>query len=330
MAYYIEEVFMNEFISLFRKVNGKLILREYFNAHVLGFALAQTVFVGLSKKSLEIVRLSASNRIVNKLEKKYRTFIKEYKKNAPRDLPRVRSDKVWILWLQGMENAPSLIQRCYQSLKEKLKDKEIILLSENNYRDYVKFPKYIQEKIDSGLISKTHMSNLVRLELLIHYGGTWIDSTVFCSGTNIPRYILDSDLFVYQCLKPGLDGHRVCISSWLMTACTNHPILLLTRALLYRYWKEYDRLLEYHLFHDMFQLAIEAYPEEWKKVIPFSNASPHILLLRLFEPFDQEIWNAVTAQTAFHKLSYKFEDQKIAGTYYERLIKRQEIRHELY
>ena len=75
-------------------------------------------------------------------------------------------------------------------------------------------------------------------------------------------------------------------------------------------------------FHDFFQLAIEAFPEEWSKVVPFSNATPHILLLRLFEPFDPQIWEGIRQMTPFHKLTYKFsqEDAETAGTYYRALI----------
>lgn len=82
-------------------------------------------------------------------------------------------------------------------------------------------------------------------------------------------------------------------------------------------------MADYFLLHDFFQMALEAYPEEWKKVIPFSNAVPHILLLRLFEPYDGEMWNAVQDMTAFHKLSYKFEPEKeeLENTYYRKLIK---------
>ena len=67
-------------------------------------------------------------------------------------------------------------------------------------------------------------------------------------------------------------------------------------------------------------------PEEWKKVIPCSNAAPHILLLRLFEPCDARVWDAVRGMTPFHKLSYKFDDEKarIPGTYYRKLMDGQE------
>ena len=135
--------------------------------------------------------------------------------------------------------------------------------------------------------------------------------------------MLDSDLFVFQNLKPGADGHCTLLSSWFMSACTNHPILLLTRHLLYTYWEKHNNMVDYFLLHDFFQLATEAYPAEWAKVIPFSNATPHILLLRLFEPWDTAAYDAICHQTPFHKLSYKFHDSQFAleDTYYRHILK---------
>ncbi len=312
---------MKQFIAIFKKVGGKEILCQYARNHVLLFALVQTVLQGFSKKSLEIVRLSMENRILSKLRKKYRRQIRDFQQSAV-PLPRDRSRRVWVCWLQGMEQAPALIQCCYRSLQENLCDREITLLTEDNYRDFVTFPPYIQKKIDQGIISRTHMSDLLRLELLIHYGGTWIDSTVFCSGSNIPSYMLDSDLFLFQTLKPGLDGHATCISNWFITSCTNHPLLILTRDLLYQYWKKHDKLIDYFIFHYFFQLAMEAYPEEWSHVVPFSNSIPHILLLRLFEQYDPSVWQAIQAQTPLHKLTYKFDeaDTLMENTYYSALF----------
>ena len=72
-----------------------------------------------------------------------------------------------------------------------------------------------------------------------------------------------------------------------------------------------------------FQMVIEAYPDEWNKVVPFSNATPHILLLRLFEEYDETIANAVKEMTSFHKLTYKFSDGKKykIDTYYQKILK---------
>lgn len=296
-------------------------LRQYLRAHVLLYALVQTALCGFSRKSLEIVRLAVNNKLLCRLRRKYRGFIKKHQTNR-KPLPREQSNKVWVCWFQGMDNAPELVQRCYRSLQMNLPHREIILLTEENYKNYVNLPDYIEEKAAKGIIPKAQFSDLLRLELLIRHGGTWIDSTVFCSGWQIPGYMLDSDLFTFQTLKPGLDGQATCMSNWFMTACTNHPILVLTQALLYEYWKKHDTLLDYFIFHLFFQLAIETYPREWEKVVPFSNAVPHILLLRLFEPYEEETWNAVREMTPFHKLSYKFspEDAQKPGTYYRMLM----------
>lgn len=315
---------MKQFIKIFKKVGGKEILRQYLRAHVLIFALIETIILGFSKKSLEIVRLAVNNRILYKVRKKYKVFINNYLSNNQDKqlLRRVRSNKVWVCWFQGIENAPSIVQHCLKSLEENLVEKEIILITEKNYREYVKFPDIIQEKIDTGVIPPAQKSDLIRLELLIKYGGTWIDSTVYCSGNDYPEYMMNSDLFLFQNLKPGLDGHSTSISNWFITSCTNHPILLLVRELLFDYWIKNDYLIDYFIFHDFFQLAIEAYPEEWDKVIPFSNSTPHILLLRLFEKYNESIWDAIKNMTCFHKLTYKFtkENEKMVGTYYERII----------
>ena len=314
---------MKRFLQLFNKVGGKEVLKQYLRGRVFFYAMFQTLLNGFTKKSLEIVRLAVNNKLLKRLRKRNRKFIAQFQQEIA-DAPKVRSNKVWVCWLQGIEQAPPLVQRCYRSLQENLPDREVILLTADNYREYVTFPEHIEKKLASGAITRTHFSDLLRLELLINHGGTWIDATVFCSGGQIPGYMLDSDLFLFQNLKPGADGNATVISSWFMTACTNHPILLLTRALLYRYWEKHNAMVDYFLIHDFFQLSIETYPEEWGRVIPFSNSTPHILLLRLFDAYDPAIWDAAVSQTPFHKLSYKFseEDWKRENTFYTYLMEK--------
>ena len=309
---------MNKFLALFRKAGGIGLIRQYRKSHVLLFALLQMLCHGFSKKSLEIVRLAVSNKVVGKLRRKYRKHILGFQYSPEKG---ENSKKVWVCWLQGMENAPALVQACYASLQKHMSDREIVVLTEENYRNHVTFPEHVQQKIDTGIITRTHFSDLLRLELLCTYGGTWIDATVLLTG-EVPEYMLDSDLFVFQNLKPGLDGHATAISSWFMTGCTGNPIIQLTRHLLYCYWETHNALIDYFLIHDFFQLAIETHPDVWHKVVPFSNATPHILLLRLFEPYDEPTWNIVQNMTSIHKLSYKFKNEETLkeGTYYKALF----------
>lgn len=315
---------MSEFSKIFKKVNGTQQLKQYAKSGVLFFALLETAILGFSKKSLEIVRLAVNNRVYRRLKKKNQKFIAEYvRSHANENVEKKHEKKIWIAWFQGMEQAPDVVKKCYESIRNQFADYEIVVITDENYTDYVTFPDYIMEKYRKGIITKTHFSDLLRIELLSGYGGTWMDATVFCSGGSVPAYMMESDLFMFQMLKPGLDGHCTSVSSWFITATSDNKIIRLVRALLYQYWEKANSLVDYFLVHDFFQMAIEAYPKEWKKVVPFSNSVPHILLLRLFEEYDQNIYESVTQMTPIHKMSYKFSEEQMAkeGTYYSKLFK---------
>lgn len=305
----------------FEKQGGFELLKRYWRGGALFTAVGEFLLLGKSRTALEILRLSATLKTKQKLAKKYTNTLSEFDRDW-KEQEHIQSNKVWICWFQGIENAPELVQRCYQSIKANLKDREIVLITSENMKEYVSFPETVQDRIDKGTIKSAHLSDLLRLELLIKYGGTWIDSTVFCSGSDIPAYMLDSELFLFQNLKPGRDGHSTVISNWFITAWSHNKILSAVQYLLYKYWEENDQLWDYFLFHDFFQVVIEKYCDDWNKVVPFSNSTPHILLLRLFEPYDGEIWTAIRQQSPFHKLSYKFEEDKTlkSHTYYQKVL----------
>lgn len=313
---------MSGFFKIFKKQGGLKLIKQYTKSGTLFTAISQFIVLGKSKTALEILRLSTQLKIKNKLKKKYYKKIPEYEKKYDENLKHESSNKVWICWFQGMENAPELVQKCYESVQKNLKDKEIILITEKNMMDYVEFPEFIIDKWKSGIITNTHMTDLLRLELLIKYGGLWLDATVFCSSSNIPEYIWNSDLFFYQTLKPGKDGHSLINSSWLISAKTNNKILMVVRDLCYEYWKKNNYMIDYFLLHFFISIVLEYYPDEWKKIVPVSNSIPHILLLRLFDEYDEEIWNAANSMTAFHKLTYKFdiEKAKLENTFYRKII----------
>lgn len=306
----------------FKKQGGMKLLKQYWQSGSFFTAASQFILLGKSRTALEILRLSAGLKTKQKLEKKYRNRLREFDRTYDTALLHESSNKVWICWFQGMENAPELVRKCYHSVKRNLPDREIVVLTTDNIKDYARFPDYIMEKWKSGVITHTHMTDLLRLELLIKYGGMWLDATVFCSGGKIAPYFFDSDLFFYQCLKPGRDGHSTYMSSWLMSAKTNNKILMATQFLCCEYWKEHDSIMDYFLLHDFMSIVLDYYPEDWNKIVPRDNATPHELLLRLFEPYDENIWTAIRGQTPFHKLSYKFtvEQTQKKGTYYKEVL----------
>lgn len=305
---------------MFNKFGGLKLVKEYARTGFLLKIPFQLAATGFSNKGLEILRLSANLKLYRYLKKRYWKFIDTI------DFTRFstihsHSNKIWVCWFQGMESAPYIVQKCYESMQRNLSDKEVILLTENNIKDFVDFPDYIWERYNSGCFTKTHFTDLLRLELLIRYGGCWIDSTVLLTG-NIPQYISDSELFLFQNLKPGLDGEAVGISSWFISASTNNKILIAVRELMYEYWRRNRTLVDYFLIHNFIRMAMEKFPEEEEKIIKAPNSTPHILLLDMFRPFDSFKYEALKQMTSIHKLAYKRseEDLNKKGTYYDEII----------
>lgn len=311
-------------LDIFKKQGGLNLFKRYLKSGALFTACAEFLLLGHKTKALEILRLAADYKTKKNLEKKYIKKLKLFEANYDKNIAKTKSNKVWVCWFQGMDKAPQIVKTCFESLKSNLTDREIIVITADNYSEYVDFPDYIIEKWKRGYITNTHMTDLLRLELLLNHGGTWIDSTVFCSAkrSEIPDYFFDSDLFLYQTLKPGCDGLAAFISSWFISACTNNKMLWLTRELCYDYWKVNNSLVDYFLFHDFLCMVLEHNKSEWNNIIPRDNAAPHIILLRIFEEYNEEIWKSAISQTPFHKLSYKFskEQMKLENTFYKYLV----------
>lgn len=311
---------MSSFKEKFDKVGGKQLVKQYARAGVLPTAAVEILEMGTSQKALEILRLSVQYKTQKRLYKEFGHIMKEYVDDET--IPKHQSNKVWVCWLQGMDNAPLLVQRCYHSLVKHLTDREIIVLTEENISKYIDIPLHIQELLASGKMTKTFFSDILRLEILIKYGGLWIDATVLCTSDNVPSYIYDSDLFLYQILKPGRDGHAVTISSWLISACTNNKVLVVARDMIYAYWEKYDYLMDYGLLHMFISMTLEYFQDEYKKIPKFCNSVPHILLLDAFEPFDEKRYDIIKSMTCFHKLSDKRPQELLTrkGTYYDMIV----------
>lgn len=305
------------------KQGGFSLIKQYLKNHTLGIAINQFLALGHDRKALELLRLAIEYRILRRLKKISKRDIQLLSESI-RESNNLKKNKkttyIWICWWQGIENAPELVKKCYSSICYYFSDWDIRVITSDNYLEYVDFPDYIIEKWKAGKISNTHMSDLLRLDLLIKHGGLWLDSTIMATSSALPKSIINSDLFFYQTLKPGADGHSILLSSWLIYAKSNNCILKLTRELLYNYWKKAEKLSDYFLLHYYMTIACEIYQDEYDKIPQFSNEIPHILLLNLFKQYNQSYMDDLNQMTCFHKLSYKLDPDNIIdskGSYYD-------------
>lgn len=272
---------------------------------------------GKSRATHELGQMMA-NVLLGDLRKKYKKQIASIKAKLDQEysqLSHINSKNVWVCWMQGMQNAPEVVKVCYQSILDNLSDREITLITADNYDQYVDIPEFILNKYKRGIITHTHFSDILRLELLKKYGGTWIDATMFITDSNLPDYMLNDRLFIVQTIEDS----AIQIESFYITAESNNKILGMTLELLYEYWKKHNILIRYLLMFYFFKIATEEYEEEWVDVVPFSRATAKSLDYNLESPFNERVFHEILKLTPIHKLTYKKPIRE--GTYFDYIIK---------
>lgn len=229
---------------------------------------------------------------------------------------------IWTCWLQGEENAPLIVRKCLDSIRQHAGYYKVVVLTQETISKYVEVPEYIEQKHQQGLIPHAHYTDIVRLMLLIQYGGVWIDSTILLTG-ELPLYVTETPLFVFQREPEGHVEMGVCFIS----SDKNHPILRTQLALLLEYWRHENELVSYSLFHLFWTMAVHSSPqllELWKEVRYVPCAIVDILMHDLSSSYSNVRWNEIQELSSIHKLTYKFEQFGIdihkKGTFYDVLI----------
>ncbi len=211
---------------------------------------------------------------------------------------------IWIYWNKGIEQAPIIVQKCYESVC-KHSNQKIILLNDQNLADYIRLPDYIEKKKDTGQIPIARYADLMRFALLEHYGGTWIDSTVYLTDP-IPDMILNSDFFAVRNSLLLIDN-PVLYPAWFLHAKKGNKTIREIRNVAFAYWLKKEHVIEYLLPNLIITLAVKSNPEV-EQAIPYMNSDySEYLVKALADDYSEEKWNWIKKLTGIHKLTYKLE-----------------------
>ena len=235
---------------------------------------------------------------------------------------------LWQYWESKDGSVPPLVQACLNSVEKYRGKCQRILLTPENVKEYVDIPQIFWDLKEKGKIKTAFFSDILRTCLLIQHGGIWIDSTVLLTE-ELPSYITDADLFVFQNdLKIDLDGLNM--ASYFIAAKKDNKILKETLSALIQYWKENRFLVNYFTFLHTFTMVTQASKEnkELFSKIPFFSFFPvQQFQGELLNKFSEERWNEIKKISGVHKLTHKQsvltkkKEIDITGTFYEHVIK---------
>jgi hypothetical protein len=270
--------------------------------------------LGFSNNAIQALQVRNRNYLY--LKKKYSKYLMNI--NYEPSLATDAGSDIWICWFQGIDNAPALVKKCYESVKKYMPEKNIHVITSDNMFQYVDFPDYIIEKWHKGIISNTHLSDILRLELLIRYGGLWLDATVLLTG-RIPEYIFRNNLFMYT--RSNKSDLTMSYNNWLIFAHKDNRILKTSRDMMYEFWRREKKVREYFVWHLFMTMIKEKYPDDFRDIPYVADELPEALARFCFEQKDEKFLKELSDMTPVHKLSNRLKvPENISGTYYEWIL----------
>lgn len=146
---------------------------------------------------------------------------------------------MWSYWHQGFDSAPITVVNCQRQLKKfhhgMEENVKINFLCKNTLSYHIE-PELIDKYKSLTRGNIAWFSDLVRLELLINFGGVWIDPTVYLIKPLDLWYkeCVQSDSVLFLFTKPGRDR---CYANWFIWAESDNYTLLVLRNELIKYWE---------------------------------------------------------------------------------------------
>ena len=193
------------------------------------------------------------------VKKDFKVLVKKYEYLLDKNDTIPEDSPIWIMWYQGIKNAPALIKSCIQSVIINREKHPVYIVDQNNYKKYVDLPDYILKKFNDGKFSITHFSDIIRMALLAKHGGYWIDSTYFVTTPLIYDNYSLFTLKLSQCY-PGTVTKCRWAGNFLGMPKNSFLSVYAYNAFLL-YWKNYDKLIDYFLIDEIILVGFDNAPK---------------------------------------------------------------------
>lgn len=243
---------------------------------------------------------------------------------------------VWICWWQGVEDMPEVIQCCIESLKRNLPIEKTTLriITLDNCMQYVAFTDKIIQKFNEGKITMTHLSDILRAELLYRYGGMWIDATYYVSKKISESIFEDNSLYTLRFEKPIWQA-EITQGNWSgnfwFVKKKHHKLFQFLLEGLWYYWEMEDQLIDYFLIDYVIAIAVNEFSEirEELEGCPYCSSAVFELQKYINKKYTSERKIKLMKESGFYKLNRRttFLKENIVGeqTVYGHLLETNQI-----
>jgi glycosyltransferase involved in cell wall biosynthesis len=213
---------------------------------------------------------------------------------------------IWICWWDGEDAMPELVKACFKSVCDNAGTHPVKLITKDNYHEFITVPDYIIEKASKGIISITHLSDILRMCLLHDYGGLWLDATIFVTST-IKSSFFEFDVATIRNNSVCLHEPKYKWTSFFIGGQKGHLFFAYMRDMLLEYWNRTNVLIDYFLTDYCIIIAYDKISVIRNVInkIPYFNPQVFELAQNLDKAFDPDIYEKICFDTDFHKLTWK-------------------------
>lgn len=220
-----------------------------------------------------------------------------------------KEDPIWFFWLQGEENLPLIPKLCLQSIRKHANGHEVIVLTADNYRDYVTIPETLLEMYRAGRIKAAHFADILRINLLAQQGGLWLDATMLVTA-DLPQEIFDMPFFSIKTKNQGYFVSQCRWAVFCLGAEKGNPLFVQLASLFEQYLTTTDLFVDYFLFDNFIDMLYQRYPVIREQIddLPMNNPCVHDMASLLCDQVTEEEFANLIKDTYLFKLSYKLFD----------------------
>jgi hypothetical protein len=268
------------------------------------------IIARIPKPVFDIIMQRKNRYVLHFLNENLSSIIEKYKDvecSAQYDI----NAPIWVCWLQGENQLPALCRKCVDSIIAHSNGHSVVLISYDNYRDYVDIPVYIENKYKAGLIGQAHFADILRTVLLAERGGCWIDASIFVTG-DLPEEIFKSAFYSCRFTPNHLYITNNVWSNFFLAAQKGAVTFRFVRDMFYDYLSKNDRFIDYFMMDYIIFIGYETIKcvHEEINAVPMNNTGIHDLKHMFEKELSEDCLHKLFADTYLHKLDWRLDFSK--------------------